>query len=318
MNSPYNEFRAHMRARSHQKALALADRELHAVQGRSEFWLTQRAQALLQLRDYGAAIAAANEALELAPTSAYALLARADAQRLAGNYATALPDFMELAHDDRVAKRARTGALQCLTRQGLWQQLLDCAGQWSAHLGWRAKALVGLKRWAEARQTLEVWLGQSPDHRQALWLLVDVEIAEASIGAVRDRYARLARLPSRPAIYREIHASLCRRMGDDAAAAAQYEQAAKVSSDPSIRRRQAFAMAKAGQEAAACDMFEELLRCDPADQYVHSAYLAACRRITGQERAITFYESLLELHPEYKGTYGRLRKIRTEVETKVP
>jgi tetratricopeptide (TPR) repeat protein len=309
---PFDQFRQLLKARRPAEALALAEQEAGKL-GRSEFWLTQQAIALTVLGDTQAAIATANQALGLAPQNPYALLARAEAQRRAGRFDQALSDFGELANDDRVSSRARRGVLHCLACLERWPELLNLASQWSASPRWRVKALTGLQRWDEVIEACGAWLRDSPDAPEALWALLDAEIASADIDTVRQRYGKLARIPSRPPIYSELYASLLRRCGDDAAAAATYAKAANADDRRSLRRRQAFALAKSGQEAEALDIFEELLRITPEDTYVHSAYYAACKRLGAVARALDFYQKLLERHPDHKPLHGRIRKARRDL-----
>jgi len=49
--------------------------------------------------------------------------------------------------------------------------------------------------------------------------------------------------------------------------------------------------------------------------YLHSSYAAACKRMGETERAINFYTTLLGLHPEAKGLYGRIRTLRRKLES---
>jgi len=60
---------------------------------------------------------------------------------------------------------------------------------------------------------------------------------------------------------------------------------------------------------------EELLKLNPKDYYVHTAYIPACRRVKQLDRAIEFYQRLLESNPEEKSIYGRLKKLKNTMES---
>jgi hypothetical protein len=60
---------------------------------------------------------------------------------------------------------------------------------------------------------------------------------------------------------------------------------------------------------------EELLKLNPKDLYIHSAYIPACRRAQQLTRALAFYEKLLEANPEEKPLFGRIRKIKNLIRT---
>ena len=126
--------------------------------------------------------------------------------------------------------------------------------------------------------------------------------------------AKLAKIPSRPPIYKEIYASLCRRDGKPELALKQYAQIVQTTFDPRIHRQQAFALAKSGQELAAIPLMEELLKLHPKDYYIHNAYIPACRRAKLLDRALKFYQELLESNPAEKPLYNRLRKLKNIME----
>jgi tetratricopeptide (TPR) repeat protein len=159
------------------------------------------------------------------------------------------------------------------------------------------------------------WLRDNPDNPQALWALTELEIRRDGFDAVLTRMGRLARIPSRPAVYKEIYASLCKRAGKPELALKQYEKIAHTATDPNIHRKKAFALAKSGREPEAIALMEELLRLNPKDFYVHSAYIPACRRVKQLDRAVEFYQRLLESHPTEKSIYGRLKKLKNEMES---
>jgi tetratricopeptide (TPR) repeat protein len=263
-------------------------------------------------------VEAADRALDLDPRSSYALLARAEALRGTGEVREALAAYQELLarNDTRVEARAAKGALECLAELGEWQQILNVLPAWlppSRGLRWKIKALAGLGRSEEATEACREWLRVTPDHREALWQLTELEIQRDGLEAVRSRLGRLARIPSRPPIYGEIYASLCRRAGDEEKAQAQYAKLAAAAPDPRISRKQAFSLAKSGREHEAIPMMEELLRLNPTDRYLHSAYGAACERIGCLEQGLSFYQSLIAANPDHKTLYGPMNRIRTKI-----
>jgi tetratricopeptide (TPR) repeat protein len=201
-----------------------------------------------------------------------------------------------------------------------WTRILECLAEWNlpaaTAVRWRVKAFIGLGMEDEALGACQEWLRSSPDNPQALWELTRLEVAREGLDAVRVRFGRLARIPSRPPVYREIYASLCRRAGKIEEAVGQYEKLTAAGGDVRIQRKQAFALAKAGQEMEAIPVMEELLRVDPRDFYLHSAYKAACRRVHDLERARRFYQELTISHPDEKALYGSLRRINRELEAK--
>ena len=105
---------------------------------------------------------------------------------------------------------------------------------------------------------------------------------------------KLAKIPSRSPVYKEIYASLCRRAGKPELALKQYTELSRSGSDHRIHRQQAFALAKSGKELEAIPIMEELLKLDPRDFYIHSAYIPACKRARQLTGALAFYQKLLE------------------------
>lgn len=317
----YQRFRDLLRARDY---VAAAEHAIHASTQEGErtaFWLTQQAVALNLADRPTQALSAAESVLALEPSNPYALAARAEAHVRLRRFDVARAEFEELLQSGPVAVRARDGLLHCLAATRDWTRMLAVLGASDPSqrdCSWRAKALHGLGRSAEAIQVCQQWLAIEKDLPAALWLLVEIETAQEGVEVVRDRYARLARIPGRAPIYREIFASLCRRSGQDQQAATEYAAIAAVRPESRIQRREAFALAKSGRESAAIPLMEELLRADPRDTYVHSSYGAACKRVGALERAWKFYGDLLALHPSEKGLYGRRRRIAQALEAAPP
>jgi tetratricopeptide (TPR) repeat protein len=208
--------------------------------------------------------------------------------------------------------------LACLTELKHWDRVLELIATWDLPpdktYRWRIKALEGQNRTDEAIDACHRWLRQSPDNPRALWVLTELEIRRDGLDAVLARAGRLAKIPSRPPIYKEIYASLCRRAGKPELALKQYAQMVQTTSDPRIHRKRAFALAKTGGENEAIPLMEELLKLHPGDFYVHSAYIPACKRAKMLDRATKFYQELLEANPEEKSIYGWLKRLKKIME----
>jgi len=192
--------------------------------------------------------------------------------------------------------------------------MLQLLGQWempsAASLQWKVKALTGQDRLQEAIEACRQWLEIEPDNRQGMWALTELEIQRDGLEAVLKKMGRLAKIGSRPPVYKEIYASLCRRAGKPELALKQYEQLTQTGADPWILQQQAFALKKSGKELEAIPMLEELLKLDPKNFYLHSSYISACKKSRQLDRALDFYENLVELHPDEKTLYGRIKKLQ--------
>ncbi|MBN2189026.1 MAG: tetratricopeptide repeat protein, partial [Chitinispirillaceae bacterium] len=307
MNAAYRDFSALMKKRAFREAADCAARQTIATGERSDFWYTQLSSALREAGRIDEALEAANKACTLAPRNAWALQARAKALLKKGDVEEALVCFQEAAGDARAAASAHRGVLACLTQMKSWDRVLSYLAQaglpdTDSYL-WRVKALAGLGRSDEAERACDEWLAEKPDHEAALWKKTELRVAAEGVEPVRQRFSRLARIPGKPAVYAEIHAWLCRQSGNLSGAVEQYEKLSRGIGDPSILRKQAFALAKSGREDRAIPIMEELLRLAPDDMYLHSAYIPACSRRGDLDRAWKFYHELLSLHPEYKGLY---------------
>jgi tetratricopeptide (TPR) repeat protein len=319
MTTPaYQQFQALMRRNAFHEASSFAERQSLAAAEGSEFWLTQQARAQLRAGQPGKALENAVKALRRAPANRYALLARADALVKLDRRREAIGDYRELLSEEKLAPQARRGILECLGHDADWAGVLQRVSEWNLpaaeSLEWRVKALAATARQTEAIEACQQLLRLQPDHPHALWQLTELQIDRDGLQAVLKRMERLARIPGAPPIYGEIHASLARRAGNPEVALQQYARLVKAESNPRILRKQAFALAKSGGESAALPLLEELLRLDPHDMYVHSSYVAACKRIHQLERAWKFYQELIGLHPEEKTLLGRLRSVQKQLE----
>ncbi|MBI5369329.1 MAG: hypothetical protein HZA54_20000 [Planctomycetes bacterium] len=319
MTTPaYEEFRKLLRARAYAEAAALAERESVRRHDADAFWLTQEAVALTLADRAAEALGFAEKALAVAPVNRYALGARAEARLRLERWAEAAADFEELLRLPQPHSRVREGLLRALAGRADWPRLLERLDAWElprpARLPWQVRALRGLGRADEALAACREWLALAKDEPPALWALAEIEVEREGLEPVRERYERLARIPSRPPVYREIYASLCRRAGREEEAIKVYAALGATDGNARAHRQQAFALAASGHEPEALPQFEEILRATPRDLYVLSAYEGACRRVDQLERAWKFYSELLALHPEEKGLYGRRRRIAGRLE----
>jgi len=321
MSKEYDQYRDLLSQRQFGEAARFAEQAHLEGNPANPFWLTRQAAALTRAGEYGHALTVSEQALAIAPANPYAVLCMAQALSGLRRYEEALEYFEPIASDadDKAATAARKGMLACLAELRSWDRILEQIGIWEMPpdtvYRWRVKALEGQNRPGEAIDICHQWLKDNPDHPQALWALTELEIRRDGFDAVLTRMGRLAKIPSRPTIYKEIYASLCKRAGKPDLALKQYEKIVNIASDPNIHRKKAFALAKSGREPEAIALMEELLKLNPKDYYVHSAYIPACRRVKQLDRAMEFYQRLLESHPDEKSIHGRLKKLKNTMES---
>ncbi len=307
-----------MTARRYRDAAALARGQADGAAALKDqaFWLTRTAAALSRAGDHEKALQIARRAPEADSSDLFAVYAAGEALAGMGRHAEALGHFEEASREPRLGERPHRKVLECLQSTAQWAEILTriptASLEEDVALGFEVAALAGLGRRDEAlaksRRRLEI----KPHDPPALWQRVNLEVEAEGLPPVLERYRRMARIPSLPPIYREIHASLARRAGETDEALAEYERLG--GSGPSVQRRRAYALAKGGHEAEAIPLFEELLRSDPGNLYVNAAYGAACKRIGALERAVNFYTTLISLHPQEKSLHGRVRRLRGALE----
>jgi tetratricopeptide (TPR) repeat protein len=321
--TPYDQFKNLLSARRFCDAVEFAEREVLNNPVSEVFWMNQQIIALMRSEKYKRAAEIAERALALDSHNPYSLLFRSDAYFHLGDIEKALTGYEESVRNSKVVDRARKGILDCLVMIKEWERILSFTAQWdlpqSDAFSYKIKALANLQRSEEAIVLCSEWLKMSPDNKQALWLLVNIEIDRDGLESVRHKYEQIAKIPSKPPIYGEIYASLCRKAGKVDKALVQYEKLERKSSDLSITRQKAFALAKSGHEHEAVPLLEELLRLDPTNLYLHASYMGANKRLKTLERVWKFYHELISSFPDEKTLLGRVRKVQKLLEkTGVP
>jgi tetratricopeptide (TPR) repeat protein len=314
----YDQFKSLLSARRFSEAVGFAEKETLKVSASEGFWMNQQVIALMKSKKYKRAAEVAERSLALDPHNPYSLLFRSDAYFHLGDAEKALTGYEESVRNPKVADRARKGILDCLFRIGEWERILSLVAQWglseSDSVSYRIKALTNLQRSEEAVLLCDEWLKNSPDNKQALWLLVNIEVDRDGLEPVRCKYERLAKIPSKPPIYGEIYAFLCRKAGMVDKALTQYAKMEHKTQDQSITRQKAFALAKSGHEHEAIPLLEEFLRLDPTNIYLHNSYTGANNRINTLERVWKFYHELIGRFPDEKTLLGRVKKVQKILE----
>lgn len=317
----YEKFKELLSARRFTEATDLAEKEMLSSPASQVFWMNQQIIVFMRCGKHKIAADIADRALALEPQNPYSLILRSDAYFHLRSIDKAMTGYEEATRYFKVVNRARKGILECLVVLCEWQRILSCIAQWdlpqSDTIQYKINALTNLQQIDDAIVLCEEWLRQSPSTKQALWLLVKLEIARDGLEQVRFKYERIAKIPSKAPIYGEIYASLCRKAGKADKALTQYEIMERKGQDLSISRQKAFTLAKTGHEQVAIPLLEELLRINPADIYLHRSYASANKRIDTLERAWKFYNELLSLFPNEKTLFGRIKKIQKQLETPV-
>ncbi len=317
MSPKYDEYRALFRKGRYIEAAGFAETAYLEGNQNNPFWLTRQAAALIKIREYKESLEVAEQALSLNPSNPYSMLAVADALRGLKRTDEALRYYEEIMGDPKITFFAQKGILSCLEAKKDWDKMLGHMRKWemprNSAFVWKVKALAGQKRWDEAIEICGQWLAVQPDLPQALWALTNLEIQRDGLESVLKKMGRLAKIPSRPPVYKEIYASLCKRAGKPELALKQYEKLTRTGSDIWNQRQQAFALKKSGKLSEAIPMMEELLKFDPKDFFIHTSYVSACKKSHQIERVLKFYEELVELNPEETTLYGRIKNIKNMV-----
>jgi tetratricopeptide (TPR) repeat protein len=314
---PYRDFQELFEQGRYPEAARYAEQEARGDLRSVQFWLTQQAKALVRLSNYRGALELAGRALALEPGNPFAVAVSADALLGLQRLEEALPRFEELQQSSRLQEKSRKGILECLGGLQRWSEALERLVAWSLPeeqaLPWRVKALSGLGRCEEALECCRRWLELKPHHPPALWARTELEVRTQGLEAAVQSMGRLARIPSLPAIYREIYASLSRKAGRPEEAVKAYERIGAEGEQARIQRQKAFTLAKSGREPEAITLLEELLKLEPKDRYLHASYAAACRRVGELERAVNFYNQLLGRYPEEHSLYGRIKGLQKKL-----
>jgi tetratricopeptide (TPR) repeat protein len=309
----YQQFKDLLQQKKYLEAAMLAENEFMRKGEGDDFWLTQKSAALLRAGKYHEAFDAAKKALSIDPRNPFSILAAADALSGMEKYREAETYYYEIMQNDRLKHRVHRGILACLESQKEWQKILEILPELKTKdetsFRMEVKALRGLGQNDKAGELCNAWLKNHPDDYTALWALTEIEIQTLGLNKVLEKMRRLSQIPSRPKIYGEIYASLCRRAGIPDKALNQYTKMIQKENNPQILRQLAFTKAKSGQEKEALPIFEELLRSYPKDTYINSAYIGALGRIKEPERGIQFYDDLLKLYPEEKRLYGYKKRL---------
>ena len=229
MPSPeYQKYRKFLEQGAFSEAARLAEKQYLGGDKKNPFWLTRQAGALSRAGKYNASLAVARQALELEASDAYALLAAAEALAGLKRFEEARSFYEEIADHPKLAPFARRGILASLAPGKNWSRMLQLLAAWNLpeiyDLPWRVQALTGQGRIDEAFDACRRWLALKPDHPRALWALTDLEIRRDGMDAVLKRMGKIARIASRPPIYKQIYASLCRKAGKPEIALQQYDK----------------------------------------------------------------------------------------------
>jgi tetratricopeptide (TPR) repeat protein len=317
MSQEYNKYNEFRKNGHHIEAARFAEQKYFEGNKNNPFWLTRQAAALIRARKYKESLEVAEQALSLKPSNPYSMLAVADALCGLNRTDEALRYYEEIVQDPKLSFSAKKGILFCLSELKQWDRILHLLNRWemqqSTKYQWKVKALAGLGQLDEAIKVCCQWLEINPDLSQGVWALTNLEIQRDGLESVLKKMGRLAKIPSRPPVYKEIYASLCKKAGNPELALKQYEKLTRTGSDIWNQRQQAFALKKSGKLSEAIPMMEELLKLDPKDYFIHTSYVSACKKSRQIERVLKFYEELVELNPEETTLYGRIKKIKNMV-----
>lgn len=318
MSSGYDHFSSLMARRQFKKAASFAE-ERYFYEN-SLFWLNQQAYACNRAQDFEKALALSQNALQQDASNIFALMSAADALFGLRRYQEALAYYQEGSSIPKMKGRAEKGILDCYSAMNQWQELLnflqtqDDPDKWMVY---KTKALEKTNRIDQALELCRNQLKQKPEDHAILWEMTELEIRQKGLEAVLSQIERLASIPTMPAIYKEIYASLCHRAGKHDKALKTYSKMESTASpgnnDLRISRKKAFSLAKSGNEEEALPLFEELLKIDTKDIYVHSAYAAACSRIGQIQRGLDFYTALLKQFPSEKSLFGYRNRLKKRI-----
>ena len=317
MSQEYSEYRRLLKKGSFVEASRFAERQHLKSDINNPFWLTRQAAALTRAKKFNQALEIAKQALSLDPSNPYSVLAVAEAMQGLNLHGEAIRYFEEITENPKLSFYGRKGVFNSLLVLKQWDRVLKLLTRWEMPpdtvYRWKVKALEGKKRFDEAIEVCHQWLKADPDNHPGLWSLIGLEVRRDGLEQVLSRMGKISKIKSRPPIYKEIYASLCKRAGKHELALKQYDKISVSGSNTWNIRQRAFALAKSGKETEAVGLMEELLKTDPTDFFIHTSYKAACGRLNQPDRVLRFYENLLELHPEEKTLFGRIGKVKKQL-----
>jgi len=311
----YDAFKELLNKLRFREAAYFAQKAAIAYSRDRAFWLNQQSVALLRYGRPAEALVTAEEAQKLQP-GYFSLLLCAEALLLTGDFETALAAYRKLGSVPTVADKAQRGTLDCLIKlYRLDEALLALADFYKTGemlFSYKARILHGLDRVTETLDVCNQWIGVSPANRAAWWRVCTLEVMRDGLATTLTKYEALAASAPRQAIYRE----LCAILHLKSTFTTPDIKSPTIGSPPppaGTMPKQAFVLAKSGKENEALPLFEELLRTDPADQYISNAYTAASRRVGYLENARQFYRALQLLFPEEKSMYCRMDAIARDL-----
>jgi len=274
----------------------------------SSLWYCRQATADLLDNRNESACAAADTACSLSPDDPTAYLLKADTLLLLDRIEEAEESYRRALSLGADAGRTHRGILDCQIKSGRFDEALSSAG--SSSLSLESRFFYTVRILSELNRTDEALaLCENPPHAadapSVAWLRCTLELKRDGAETVLSRY----RAQDAPEGQRKIHRELiryCERQGEipaDEKEKKKFLQSMKQS---------AFTLAKAGHEAAALPMFENLLRIFPADAYLNNTYIAASRRAGFLHSAQEFYRRLVCQFPEERLINQRLTRLHSE------
>ncbi len=315
MNSPsYQQFRYLLNQGRGREAAEYADRAYLQGNPDNPFWLNMKTIALIRAGQYAEAVSVSKQAFARQPNNPYCIRALGDALKAAGGHEDAAGCYEALLPSLKFSDYAKEAILDCLLKTAQWDRITEYIAAWRlprpVQLEWKTKILSRRNKLPEAIETCAEWLKLRPDDPKALWALMDLEIQRDGLEYVLHKMERISKIPSRPPIYKEIYASLLRRAGREGRAVKAYEDLSGYCADPRILKKQAFSLARSGNESEAIPLLEELLAREPEDIYLNASYGAALKRTGRLQRGLEFYSRLIAGNPHALKINDHVRKIK--------
>ena len=228
MSQEYSEYRRLLKKGSFAEASRFAERQHLKSDINNPFWLTRQAAALTRAKKFNQALEIAKQALSLDPSNPYSVLAVAEAMQGLNRHEEAIRYFEEITENPKLSFYGRKGVFNCLLVLKQWDRILELLTRWEMPpdtvYRWKVKALEGKKCFDEAIEVCHQWLKADPDNHPGLWSLIGLEVRQDGLEQVLSRMGKIAKIKSRPPIYKEIYASLCKRAGKNELALKQYDK----------------------------------------------------------------------------------------------